>query len=60
MANVYIVVKHDSLADKIIRVFEDRVSAESYSALCNDTAITNQNEFYIVERHLLMPVKTKG
>lgn len=58
MSSVYIVVKHDSLCDKIIKVFEDKASAVNYSALCNDTASSIDNEFFIVEKHLLMKIKS--
>lgn len=58
MASVYIVVKHDSHADKIVKVFMDKQSAVTYSAICNDTSRIEMSEFFIVEKHLLKKATT--
>tara|TARA_R110000823_G_scaffold140784_2_gene270707 strand:+ start:53 stop:355 length:303 start_codon:yes stop_codon:yes gene_type:complete len=53
MANVYVVVKHDCHSDKIVKIFMDKQSAATYSAICNDTSRIDMSEFYIVEKHLV-------
>jgi len=47
---LYIVMRHDNLADKVIKVFDSQAQAQAYSDQLNESAIRDNHEFYIVER----------